>query len=112
MSARPSLRRSQPPSFPFSRGPPFPLATSFSTRGPKFPSSPPRTRRGRAHNRTEGRNQMNASKVVHEKDEDCTLDPETDECRECGVWHGDPVICCGGRGFHKSDCPDMEARRD
>jgi len=48
---------------------------------------------------------MNASKV-HEKDEDCNLDPETDECRECGVWHGDPCAACSGRGFHKLDCAD------
>jgi len=52
---------------------------------------------------------MNAPKVVHEKDSDCTLDPETDECRECGVWHGDPLSCCGGRGFHRDACPEMNA---
>ena len=31
---------------------------------------------------------------------DCTVDPGTNECIECGVWHGDMCPDCGGRGFH------------
>ncbi len=42
--------------------------------------------------------------MAHEKDSDCTLDPKTDVCLECGVWHVDPCAACGGRGFHKPDC--------
>lgn len=43
----------------------------------------------------------------HSKDSDCTVDPETGECVECHVWHDDPCPDCGGRGFHKEDCPQM-----
>lgn len=44
----------------------------------------------------------------HVKDSDCTLNPETNECIECGVLHGDPCLDCGGRGFHKEGCPGMD----
>lgn len=40
----------------------------------------------------------------HGKDSDCTIDPETDCCTECGVWHADPCPDCGGRGFHNDGC--------
>lgn len=36
----------------------------------------------------------------HTKDLDCTLDEHGEECTVCGVWHGDPCLDCGGRGFH------------
>ncbi len=44
----------------------------------------------------------------HTQDSDCTLNLN-DECVECGVYHGDPCPDCGGRGFHKSDCPSLDA---
>jgi hypothetical protein len=40
----------------------------------------------------------------HTKDADCTVDPTTDSCRECGVYHGDPCPACDGRGFHVDGC--------
>lgn len=42
--------------------------------------------------------------LPHERDEDCDLDPLTDMCRGCGVFHGDPCPRCGGRGFHQGGC--------
>lgn len=42
--------------------------------------------------------------VDHNKDEDCTLDKDTDLCVECGVYHGDKCIECNGRGFHRDNC--------
>lgn len=44
--------------------------------------------------------------MEHTKDSDCTVDPETLLCFECGVMH-DEEGCydCGGRGFHKPTCP-------
>lgn len=39
----------------------------------------------------------------HTRDEQCDVDPETFECRDCGVYHGDPCAC-GGRGFHRDGC--------
>ena len=44
----------------------------------------------------------------HTKDEDCTVDPETQCCTVCGVGHGDPCEFCGGRGFHMDNCPAMK----
>lgn len=43
---------------------------------------------------------------VHEKDEDCDVDPETGICRLCGVYHdeGNRCVECGGRAFHKEGC--------
>lgn len=42
--------------------------------------------------------------IAHGRDADCTVDPETDTCTTCGVFHGDPCRLCGGRGFHKAGC--------
>lgn len=42
----------------------------------------------------------------HTRDEDCTLDA-TDTCDVCGVWHGDPCPACGGRGYHRTGCPEI-----
>lgn len=43
----------------------------------------------------------------HNRDEDCTVNPDTDECYECGVYHGDPCASCGGQGYHRSACEFM-----
>jgi hypothetical protein len=43
----------------------------------------------------------------HTRDEDCTLDAHG-SCIACGVYHGDRCDCCGGRGFHRDNCPSME----
>lgn len=32
----------------------------------------------------------------------------TDCCPQCGVWHADPCVSCGRRGYHKDDCPEIE----
>lgn len=37
---------------------------------------------------------------IHTTDEQCDVDPATDCCRVCGVYHGDPCADCGGTGFH------------
>ena len=39
----------------------------------------------------------------HNTDADCTLD-DTNSCIICGVYHGEPCIECGGRGFHNGNC--------
>lgn len=44
----------------------------------------------------------------HTQDEDCQVDPNTDLCVVCGVHHWDPCVTCGGRGFHREDCPERE----
>ncbi len=46
-----------------------------------------------------------AANSEHEQDADCTVDPETNLCVVCGVEHAEPCPDCGGRGFHKPDCP-------
>jgi hypothetical protein len=40
----------------------------------------------------------------HEKDTDCTVDPETMICTVCLVDHSDPCPDCKGRGFHRPTC--------
>lgn len=40
----------------------------------------------------------------HAKDSDCSIDPRTDCCEVCEVYHGDPCPCCGQRGFHAEGC--------
>jgi len=51
-----------------------------------------------------GPNGQQVDEVLHTKDEDCDVDPETNNCRVCGVYHGDPCAVCGGRGFHRPWC--------
>jgi len=47
--------------------------------------------------------------AVHTTDQDCTVDPRTNCCRECGVEHGDPCDVCHGRGFHRMvACPESD----
>lgn len=41
---------------------------------------------------------------LHLSDEQCDVDPETDSCRECGGYHGEPCLVCGGRGLHRRTC--------
>lgn len=43
----------------------------------------------------------------HTEDAHCTVDTETNECRICHVFHGDPCQDCGGRGYHNQGCPIM-----
>ena len=43
----------------------------------------------------------------HTRDEDCTLGPD-ECCVRCGVYHGGSCPSCGGKGFHRDDCPDWE----
>lgn len=47
--------------------------------------------------------------MEHTKDSDCTVDPETLLCIECGVMHDPGSLCqdCGGCGFHKETCPQL-----
>ena len=40
----------------------------------------------------------------HHQDSDCTVDPKTDCCTECGVYHASPCPWCDGRGFHNPGC--------
>jgi hypothetical protein len=40
----------------------------------------------------------------HTADADCTVDPETLTCRECGVDHSSECPACRGRGFHRPSC--------
>ncbi len=45
----------------------------------------------------------------HTKDEDCVLSPGGDgTCDICGVSHGEPCSTCGGRGFHKANCREID----
>lgn len=47
----------------------------------------------------------------HYTDSDCTVDPRTHLCVNCGVEHGEPCQTCGGKGFHTADCPNSDANR-
>jgi hypothetical protein len=45
--------------------------------------------------------------LPHRQDSDCTVDPETGCCIECGVGHGDPCLTCNGCGYHTDDCAEL-----
>jgi hypothetical protein len=46
---------------------------------------------------------------IHTKDSDCTVGPDGC-CAACGVAHGFlPSLCCGGRGFHRKTCLEVNA---
>jgi hypothetical protein len=45
----------------------------------------------------------------HTSDEQCTVDPQTDLCSECGVDHSATCRECSGRGFHKPGCSLSDA---
>lgn len=51
---------------------------------------------------------LTGPRPAHTRDEDCDVDPETDACRGCGVWHGSPCLVCGGAGFHRDYCPEND----
>jgi hypothetical protein len=44
----------------------------------------------------------------HSRDEDCSVDEAAGCCRSCGVLHGDPCPGCGGSGYHREGCSDLE----
>lgn len=43
----------------------------------------------------------------HTRDTDCTVDPRTRVCTDCGAEHADPCDFCEGRAYHLPDCPVM-----
>lgn len=47
------------------------------------------------------------SNLFHTIEFQCTVDPETDCCTECGVHHGTPCEECGGKAFHTPTCSEM-----
>lgn len=44
----------------------------------------------------------------HNQDLDCTV--ESGACIVCGVGHGYPCEACGGAGFHKDACPEIDPK--
>lgn len=40
----------------------------------------------------------------HLQDSDCTVDPNTGCCQDCGVDHSEQCPECQGRGFHRMGC--------
>lgn len=48
--------------------------------------------------------------MQHHQDTDCFVNPDTNLCYGCGVDHSGECVECGGRGFHKNECPLIEAR--
>ena len=48
--------------------------------------------------------------LIHRTDADCRgYLADDDTCNGCGVAHGDPCRCCGGRGFHRPGCTEWPA---
>jgi len=45
---------------------------------------------------------------MHEQDSDCAPYLVDDQCTVCGVSHTNQCPECGGRGFHKPECPDSD----
>jgi hypothetical protein len=43
----------------------------------------------------------------HHHDSQCSVDPKTLCCTECGVDHSNPCLACGGHGFHKRGCAEI-----
>lgn len=54
------------------------------------------------------KNRLTGLPARHSQDSDCTLDPMTNCCRECCVFHGEPCEECRGRGFHRPGCLPSE----
>lgn len=51
---------------------------------------------------------MEAGKThEHSKDSDCTVDPRTSACTECGAGHADPCLFCSQRAYHSDWCETM-----
>jgi hypothetical protein len=46
---------------------------------------------------------------MHEQDKDCAPYLVDGQCTVCGVSHTNECPSCGGRGFHKPNCPDSDA---
>jgi len=45
--------------------------------------------------------------TLHDRDEQCVVDPDTGLCRICGVARGDhPCPECGGWSFHRDHCTE------
>lgn len=49
--------------------------------------------------------------ALHLVDADCTLDAD-DTCTGCGVFHGDPCVECGQRGYCAVGCAVSEAEQE
>ena len=48
----------------------------------------------------------------HTRDADCAATLADDgTCRECGVWHGPECRECGGKGYHRMSCSEVERPR-
>lgn len=43
--------------------------------------------------------------INHTHDDQCTIDPATGLCFDCGVLHGDPCPSCEQKAFHLDSCP-------
>lgn len=43
----------------------------------------------------------------HNEDDQCIVDPKTECCIVCHVYHGEPCDLCDGRGFHAPSCPTL-----
>lgn len=57
----------------------------------------------------DGRSRVGVPAVRHFRDEDCTINPKTQCCTQCGVDHSTACLKCYGRGFHRLGCPEVES---
>lgn len=58
----------------------------------------------------DGESRCSEHRFIHFQDNQCTVDPETDLCKGCGVYHGYPCPWCSGRAFHRPNCELLESR--
>lgn len=47
---------------------------------------------------------VQTKKPPHLQDSDCSVDPKTGCCKDCGVDHSEQCPECQGRGFHRMGC--------